>query len=53
MGVTIMNDVDAVIEFEKGARVIEIAQALHGIYSWTGYKVDSKLHSVDHEDLCW
>ena len=40
MGVTIMNDVDAVIEFEKGAKVIEIAQALHGIDSWTGYKVD-------------
>ena len=35
-----MNDVDAVIEFEKGAKVIEIAQALHGIDSWTGYKVD-------------
>ena len=40
MDVTIMNDVDAVIEFEKGAKVIEIAQALHGINSWTGYKVD-------------
>ena len=40
MGVTIMNDVDAVIEFEKGAKVIEIAQALHGIDSWTDYKVD-------------
>ena len=40
MGVTIMNDVDAVIEFEKGAKVIEIAQALHGIDSLTGYKVD-------------
>ena len=40
MGVTIMNDVDAVIEFEKGAKVIEIAQALHGIDSWTGYKID-------------
>ena len=40
MGVTIMNDVDAVIEFERGAKVIEIAQALHGIDSWTGYKVE-------------
>ena len=40
MGITIMNDVDAVIEFEKGARVIEIAQVLHGIDSWTGYKVE-------------
>ena len=40
MGVTIMNDVDTVIEFEKGAKVIEIAQALHSIDSWTGYKVE-------------
>ena len=40
MGVTIMNDVDAVIEFEKGAKVIEIAQALHSIDSWAGYKID-------------
>ena len=39
MGVTIMNDVDAVVEFEKGARVIEISQALHGIDTWTGYRV--------------
>ena len=39
MGVTIMNDVDAVVEFEKGARVIEIAQTLHSIDTWTGYKV--------------
>ena len=40
MGVTMMNDVDVVIEFEKGAKVIEIAQALHGIDSWAGYKID-------------
>ena len=33
MGVTMMNDVDVVIEFEKGAKVSEIAQALHGIDS--------------------
>ena len=40
MGVTIMNDVDVVIEFEKGAKVIEIAQALHSIDSWAGYRID-------------
>ena len=40
MGVTMMNDVDVVIEFEKGAKVIEIAQALHSIDSWAGYKID-------------
>ena len=39
MGVTIMNDVDAVVEFEKGAKVIEIAQTLHNIDTWMGYKV--------------
>ena len=40
MGVTMMNDVDVVIEFEKGAKVIEIAQALHSIDSWAGYRID-------------
>ena len=40
MGVTMMNDVDVIIEFEKGAKVIEIAQALHSIDSWAGYKID-------------
>ena len=40
MGVTMMNDVDVVIELEKGAKVIEIAQALHSIDSWAGYKID-------------
>ena len=39
IGVTIMNDVDGVVEFEKGAKVIEIAQTLHSIDTWTGYKV--------------
>ena len=40
MGITVMNDVDAVVEFERGSRVIEIAQTLHRIDSWMGYKVD-------------
>ena len=39
MGVTIMNDVDAVVEFEKGAKVVKIAQTLHSIDTWMGYKV--------------
>ena len=39
MGVTIMTDVEAVVEFEKGAKVIEIAQTLHSIDTWTGYKI--------------
>ena len=36
----LMNDTDVVIDFEKGARVIEISQLLHSIDLWTGYKVE-------------
>ena len=42
-----MNDVDAVVEFEKGARVIEIAQTLHNIDTWTGYKVVCRMYCFD------
>ena len=40
MEVTLMNDTDAVIEFEKGVKITEIAQLLHSIDSWVGYKVE-------------
>ena len=40
MGVTLMNDTDAVIEFEKGVKITEIAQLLHSIDSWVGYKAE-------------
>ena len=40
MGVTLMNDTDAVIEFENGVKITEIAQLLHSIDSWVGYKVE-------------
>ena len=40
MGVTLMNDTDAVIEFEKGVKITEVAQLLHSIDSWVGYKVE-------------
>ena len=40
IGITLMNDTDVVIEFERGVKVIEISQLLHSIDSWTGYKVD-------------
>ena len=40
MGVTLMNDTDAVVEFEKGVKITEIAQLLHSIDSWVGYKVE-------------
>ena len=40
MGVTLINDTDVVIEFEKGVKITEIAQLLHSIDSWVGYKVE-------------
>ena len=40
MGVMLMNDTDAVIEFEKGVKITEITQLLHSIDSWVGYKVE-------------
>ena len=40
MGVTLMDDTDAVIEFEKGVKITKIAQLLHSIDSWVGYKVE-------------
>ena len=40
MGVTLMNDTDEVIEFEKGVKITEVAQLLHSIDSWVGYKVE-------------
>ena len=33
IGVTLMNDTDAVIEFEKGVKITKIAQLLHSIDS--------------------
>ena len=40
IGITLLNDTDVVIEFEKGERVVEISQLFHSIDSWTGYKVE-------------
>ena len=40
MGVTLMNDSDVVIEFKKGVKITEVAQLLHSIDSWVGYKVE-------------
>ena len=36
----LMNDTDAVIEFEKGVKITEVAQLMHSIDSWVGYKVE-------------
>ena len=43
MGVTLMNDTDAVIEFEKGVKITEIAQLLHSIDSWVEAYKDYKV----------
>ena len=40
IGVTLMNDTDAVIKFERGVKITEVAQLLHNIDSWVGYKVE-------------
>ena len=40
MGVTLMNDTDAVIGFEKGVKITKVAQLLHSVDSWVGYKVE-------------
>ena len=40
LGVTIMNNIDAVAEFGKGVRVFEIAQLLHSIDTWNKYRVE-------------
>ena len=40
IGVALMSDTGAVIEFEKGVKITEIAQLLHSIDSWVGYKVE-------------
>ena len=36
MGVTLMNDTDVVVEFEKGVKITEIVQLLHSIDSLGG-----------------
>ena len=39
IGVTLMNDVDVVVEFGRGARLFEISSALHAITVWDKYQV--------------
>ena len=40
IAITIMNDVDSVIEFGKGARMFEVAQQLQVLNVWDYYQVD-------------
>ena len=39
MAVTIMNDIDSVIEFGKGARMFKVAQQLQALNEWDHYQV--------------
>ena len=40
VAVTLLNDMDSFVEFEKGVKITEVAQLMHSIDSWVGYKVD-------------
>ena len=40
IAVTIMNNVDSVIEFGKGARMFEVAQQLQVLNKWHHYQVE-------------
>ena len=40
LGITIMNDVDVVVEFGRGVRLYEAAQLLHSLASWDQYKIE-------------
>ena len=40
IAVTLLNDMDSVVEFKKGVKITEVAQLMHSIDSWVGYKVE-------------
>ena len=40
IAITIMNDVDSVVEFGRGSRMFEIAQQLHALNVWDCYQVE-------------
>ena len=40
LGITIMNDVDVVVEFGRGVRLYEAAQLFHSLASWDQYKIE-------------
>ena len=37
LAITIMNDVDSVLEFGRGVRMFEVAQLLHNVATWDKY----------------
>ena len=40
LGVTIMNDTDVVVEFNKGVKVFEAAQQMYNLATWDQYKIE-------------
>ena len=40
LAITIMNDVDSVLEFAKGVRIFEVAQLLHNVATWDKYNIE-------------
>ena len=40
IAIMIMNDVDSVIKFRKGARMFEVAQQLQALNVWVHYQVE-------------
>ena len=40
IAITIMNDVDSVVEFRKGARMFKVAQQLQALNVWDHYQVE-------------
>ena len=46
-----MNNTDVVLGFEKSVKVTGIAQLLHSIDSWVGYKVEVGCFMVNKKQL--
>ena len=40
LGVTVMNDIDTVVEFGSGVRMYEVAKAMFTVNTWDKYKVE-------------
>ena len=51
VGVTLMNNMDAIFKFEKGVKIYKIAQVLHTIDLWVGYKVEVDCFMVTKKQM--
>ena len=50
-GYSPINNTDTVLGFEKGVKVTNMAQLLHSIDSWVGYKVEVGCFMVNKKQL--